>query len=74
MPQQAAAPASRLPSLMMPCPVCAGRMAYKGHHLIAPDVEDTVYACQRCGAELIRTSVRTAARPENDRKRAAQAA
>jgi predicted RNA-binding Zn-ribbon protein involved in translation (DUF1610 family) len=58
---------------MMPCPVCAGRMAYQGHHLIAPDVEDTVYACQRCGAELIRTSVCTA-RPKNDRKRAASAA
>jgi DNA-directed RNA polymerase subunit RPC12/RpoP len=51
---------------MMPCPVCAGRMAYQGRHLIAPDVEDTVYACQRCGAELIRTT----ARSENDGKRA----
>jgi C4-type Zn-finger protein len=57
---------------MMPCPVCAGRMAYQGHHLIAPDVEDTVYACRRCGAELVRTSVR-AARSENE-KRAAEAA
>jgi DNA-directed RNA polymerase subunit RPC12/RpoP len=57
---------------MMPCPVCAGRMAYQGHHSIAPDVEDTVYACQRCGAELIRTTARTPARPENDGK--AQAA
>ena len=73
MPHQTVAPASRLPSLMMPCPVCAGRMAYQGHHLIAPDVEDTVYACQRCGAELIRTSVRTTARPE-DGKRSAEAA
>ena len=43
---------------MMPCPVCAGRMAYNGHRLVAADVEDTVYACRRCGAELIRTSVR----------------
>jgi DNA-directed RNA polymerase subunit RPC12/RpoP len=42
--------------------------------LIAPDVEDTVYACERCGAELIRTSVRAAGRAENDRKRAAEAA
>jgi DNA-directed RNA polymerase subunit RPC12/RpoP len=45
-------------------------MAYQGRHLIAPDVEDTVYACQRCGAELIRTTARAAARPENDSKRA----
>ncbi len=58
MRHQAAAPTSSLPSLMMPCPVCAGRMAYNGRRLVAPDVEDTIYACRRCGAELIRTSVR----------------
>jgi hypothetical protein len=56
----AAGPTSSLPSLMMPCPVCAGRMAYNGHRQVAADVEDTVYACRRCGAELIRTSVRRA--------------
>jgi hypothetical protein len=56
----AAAPASSLPSLMMPCPVCAGRMAYNGHRVVAPDIEDTIYACRRCGAELIRTSVHRA--------------
>ena len=72
MPHQAA-PESRLPSLMMPCPVCTGRMAYQRRHLIAPDVEDTVYACGRCGAELIRTSV-CAPRTENGGKRAAEAA
>jgi DNA-directed RNA polymerase subunit RPC12/RpoP len=33
-------------------------MAYNGRRLIAPEVEDTIYACRRCGAELIRTSVR----------------
>jgi DNA-directed RNA polymerase subunit RPC12/RpoP len=43
---------------MMPCPVCAGRMTYHGRRPIAADIEDTVYACRRCGAELIRTSVR----------------
>jgi DNA-directed RNA polymerase subunit RPC12/RpoP len=57
MRHQAAAPASSLPSLMMPCPVCAGRMVYHGRRPIASDVEDTVYACGRCGAELIRTSM-----------------
>jgi predicted RNA-binding Zn-ribbon protein involved in translation (DUF1610 family) len=65
-----AASASSLPSLMMPCPLCAGRMAYQSHHLIAPDVEDTVYACERCGAELIRTAARTP-RPESDGQQAA---
>jgi predicted RNA-binding Zn-ribbon protein involved in translation (DUF1610 family) len=32
-------------------------MVYSGRRLIAPDLEDTIYACRRCGAELIRTSV-----------------
>ena len=43
---------------MMPCPVCAGRMVYHARGPITSEVEDTVYACRRCGAELIRTSVR----------------
>jgi hypothetical protein len=33
-------------------------MAYHGHRPVSADVEDTVYACRSCGAELIRTSVR----------------
>jgi hypothetical protein len=56
----AAAPNSGLPSLMMPCPACAGRMVYQGRHIAAADLEDTVYACRNCGAELVRTSVRSA--------------
>jgi hypothetical protein len=55
-------PPSSLPSLMMPCPVCAGRMVYNTKRPISSEVEDTVYACRRCGAELIRTSVRPAPR------------
>jgi DNA-directed RNA polymerase subunit RPC12/RpoP len=43
---------------MMPCPVCAGRMVYHARRPITSEVEDTVYACRRCGAELIRTSAR----------------
>ena len=43
---------------MMPCPVCAGRMAYHGRRPFAADIEDTIYACGRCGTEVIRTSVR----------------
>jgi hypothetical protein len=57
---QKRAPNSGLPSLMMPCPACAGRMVYQGRRAIAPDVEDTVYACRNCGTELVRTSIRRA--------------
>ena len=67
MRHQAAAPASSLPSLMMPCPVCAGRMAFSGRHPISAEVEDTVFACRRCGAELIRTSVRKALKPDTEK-------
>lgn len=52
------APNSSLPSLMMPCPVCAGRMVYDRCRPVAADFEDTVYACRNCGVELIRTMVR----------------
>jgi hypothetical protein len=62
MRHQTVVPPSSLPSLMMPCPVCAGRMVYSTKRLISSDIEDTVYACRRCGAELIRTSVRQAPR------------
>ncbi|MBV1698206.1 MAG: hypothetical protein KGK33_07305 [Hyphomicrobiales bacterium] len=58
MRHQSVAPLSSLPSLMMPCPVCAGRMMYKGRHPISAEVEDTIYACRRCGGELIRTAAR----------------
>lgn len=51
---------------MMPCPVCAGRMVFAARHVVSADVEDTVYACRRCGAELIRTSMRQAAKPDTD--------
>jgi hypothetical protein len=36
-------------------------MVYHGRRPVAADIEDTVYACRRCGAELIRTSVRQTA-------------
>jgi DNA-directed RNA polymerase subunit RPC12/RpoP len=41
-------------------------MAYNGRRLIAPEVEDTIYACRRCGAELIRTSVRQASAQKSE--------
>jgi DNA-directed RNA polymerase subunit RPC12/RpoP len=71
MRHHAASPASSLPSLMMPCPVCAGRMVYHGRRPIAADVEDTIYACKRCGAELIRTSVCKTTTIEPDKRPAA---
>jgi C4-type Zn-finger protein len=57
---------------MMPCPVCAGRMVYHARRPISAEVEDTVYACRRCGAELIRTSVSHA--PPASRVKSAEAA
>ncbi len=52
---------------MMPCPVCAGRMVFTARHPISVDIEDTVYACRRCGAEQIRTGMRRSTRPDTDK-------
>jgi hypothetical protein len=38
-------------------------MAYHGRRAVSAEVEDTVYACRRCGAELVRSSIRKAASP-----------
>jgi predicted RNA-binding Zn-ribbon protein involved in translation (DUF1610 family) len=32
-------------------------MAYHGRRAVSAEMEDTVYACRRCGAELVRTSM-----------------
>jgi hypothetical protein len=55
-------PASSLPSLMMPCTFCAGRMVYNTKRPCSSELEDTVYTGSSCGAELIRTSLRQAPR------------
>jgi predicted RNA-binding Zn-ribbon protein involved in translation (DUF1610 family) len=39
-------------------------MVYQTRRPISAEVEDTVYACRRCGAELIRTSVCQASRTD----------
>jgi DNA-directed RNA polymerase subunit RPC12/RpoP len=71
MRHQAVIPPSSLPSLMMPCPDCSGRMVYSAKRpSSSSELEDTVYACRSCGAELIRTSVRQTPR----RERATEAA
>jgi predicted SprT family Zn-dependent metalloprotease len=36
-------------------------MAYHGRRAVSAEMEDTVYACRRCGAELVRTSICKAA-------------
>jgi len=58
--------ASQLPSLIMPCPVCTGRLVFKGITATRPpsEVEDHVHACERCGAQVIRTT-RRASKPAN---------
>jgi predicted RNA-binding Zn-ribbon protein involved in translation (DUF1610 family) len=57
---------------MMPCPMCAGRMVYNTKRPSSSELEDTVYACGKCGVELIRTSVRKV--PHADRVKSAEAA
>jgi hypothetical protein len=38
-------------------------MVFHGHRPLNHEIEDTVYACRRCGAELIRTSLRKTPKP-----------
>jgi hypothetical protein len=38
-------------------------MAYHGRRAASAEMEDTIYACRQCGAELVRTSIRKAANP-----------
>ncbi|MFZ0609366.1 MAG: hypothetical protein WAM75_17000 [Xanthobacteraceae bacterium] len=39
-------------------------MNFTARHPVSAEYEDSVYACGRCGAELIRTSMRKASKPE----------
>jgi hypothetical protein len=62
MRQHRAASPSQLPSLIMPCPICTGRLVFR---TVAPtkapsDLEDSVYACERCETEVVRTTLRKA--------------
>jgi hypothetical protein len=47
-------------------------MVYSTKRPSSSELEDTVYACRSCGAELIRTSVRQA--PRTGRVKSAEAA
>ncbi|HEY6259020.1 MAG TPA: hypothetical protein VIY51_24855 [Xanthobacteraceae bacterium] len=57
---------SRLPSLIMPCPVCTGRLVFQTVTPTKPasDLEDHVHACERCGTQVIRTTLRKATKIE----------
>lgn len=59
---------SQLPSLIMPCPVCTGRLVFKGVMATKPpsDVEDRVHACESCGAQVIRTTLRRSKTAETE--------
>ena len=49
---------SALPAAIIPCPRCGvGRFSFRSIQAIQPDldIEDVVYACKKCGAELICT-------------------
>ena len=51
------ASSSSLPSLLIPCPNCLKRMAFRSAQPLAQDLElqDITYECGGCGAELVRT-------------------
>ncbi|HET9902361.1 MAG TPA: ogr/Delta-like zinc finger family protein [Xanthobacteraceae bacterium] len=51
---------SSLPSLLIPCPNCLQRMAFRSAQPLSQDLADMTYACQGCGAELVRTLHRSA--------------
>jgi hypothetical protein len=38
-------------------------MAYHGRRAVSAELEDTIYTCRQCGAELVRTSIRKASTP-----------
>jgi hypothetical protein len=57
---------SQLPSLIMPCPVCSGRLVFSSVTPSKPpsDLEDSVFTCDGCGTQVIRTTFRKAAKIE----------
>jgi hypothetical protein len=51
---------SALPAAIIPCPRCGvGRFSFRSIQAIEPDlrIEDVVYACRKCGAELVCTEL-----------------
>jgi hypothetical protein len=60
MRRHGAASPSQLPSLIMPCPICTGRLVFRFVTPSKPpsDLEDSIYACERCETEVVRTTLR----------------
>jgi hypothetical protein len=60
MRRQGVASPSQLPSLIMPCPICTGRLVFRYVAATKPpsELEDSVYACERCGTQVVRTTAR----------------
>jgi len=60
MREHRAASPSQLPSLIMPCPICTGRLVFRFVTPSQPasDLEDSVYGCERCDTEVVRTTLR----------------
>ena len=50
-------PMSYLPSLIMPCPSCGGRMPIKSVEPapFAAELDEVTHGCAPCGTELVRT-------------------
>ena len=47
---------SALPSVIIPCPRCLLRMSFRSLQGTSDrDLRDEVFACDGCGAELVRT-------------------
>ena len=48
---------SYLPSFLIPCPYCSGRMTVTSIKptMFAADLEDITHGCKHCGTELTRT-------------------
>ena len=59
------APLSALPSLIIPCPRCGGRLTataakpltFRAEPVELPGFADIAHGCARCGTELIRTTI-----------------
>jgi len=58
---------SALPAAIMPCPRCSvGHFSFRSIQALEPDlgIEDVVYACKKCGSELICTERSKGQSPE----------
>jgi hypothetical protein len=54
------APPSYLPSMLLPCPSCGGRITIKSAEpdAIDKDLQNITHQCAHCSTQLIRTIIR----------------